>query len=124
MSRSPKTLSSPLAKIENRLAELNARLNEIHADIEQMRSTVVRHKLAPEDIFPDGWPDFDEGVAAGSGTRKAPVARARKATKPRASPSIVLYRNANGQEWTGKGRRPNWLNEALEAGATLADFRV
>ncbi len=28
------------------------------------------------------------------------------------------------QTWTGRGKRPNWLNEKLENGAKLEDFKV
>lgn len=35
------------------------------------------------------------------------------------------YRNAaTGDAWTGRGLRPRWLREALEAGAMLEDFLV
>jgi hypothetical protein len=32
------------------------------------------------------------------------------------------YANENGKTWTGKGRRPKWLTDALATGKTLADF--
>lgn len=32
------------------------------------------------------------------------------------------YEDGDGNTWSGKGRRPNWLNEALDAGASLEDF--
>ena len=35
------------------------------------------------------------------------------------------YRNAaTGDAWTGRGTRPRWLREALDAGAMLEDFLV
>lgn len=35
------------------------------------------------------------------------------------------YRNAaTGDSWTGRGPRPRWLREALDAGAVLEDFLV
>ena len=36
----------------------------------------------------------------------------------------VRYRDAAGRTWTGVGKRPNWLRDALAAGASLDDFRV
>lgn len=32
------------------------------------------------------------------------------------------YADKNGNTWTGKGRRPKWLNDAIATGRTLADF--
>lgn len=34
------------------------------------------------------------------------------------------YADENGNTWFGKGRRPKWLNDALAAGKTLADFDI
>lgn len=34
------------------------------------------------------------------------------------------YRDANGNTWTGVGKRPTWLRVALQNGATLSQFRV
>ena len=38
----------------------------------------------------------------------------------------IKYRNpANpGQTWTGRGKQPNWLKEALERGANKVDFAI
>lgn len=33
--------------------------------------------------------------------------------------STVKYQNAQGQTWSGRGRRPQWMIDALAAGATL-----
>ncbi|MCA0241985.1 MAG: H-NS histone family protein [Proteobacteria bacterium] len=60
--------------------------------------------------------------------RAAPVVRKKKAAAgrakaaPKASP--VAYRNEAGQTWAGRGKRPQWLRDALEAGHTLDEFRV
>jgi hypothetical protein len=34
------------------------------------------------------------------------------------------YADENGNTWTGKGRRPKWLNDAFATGKTLADFDI
>ena len=48
--------------------------------------------------------------------------RGRKAaTKPAAE---AKFRNEAGQTWGGRGKRPQWLRDALAAGKTLADFAV
>jgi len=38
----------------------------------------------------------------------------------------VRYRNPENplQTWTGRGKRPNWLNDKLAQGAKLEDFKV
>jgi hypothetical protein len=34
------------------------------------------------------------------------------------------YADESGKTWSGKGRRPKWLNDALATGKTLADFDI
>ena len=47
-------------------------------------------------------------------------------TKTKKKPNTPLYRNPDdkSQTWTGKGRKPNWLLTALEAGKSLEDFKI
>lgn len=52
---------------------------------------------------------------------------ARGSTRSARKSATVQYRNPNdrSQVWTGRGRRPFWLVEALKKkGATLKDFQV
>jgi DNA-binding protein H-NS len=39
-------------------------------------------------------------------------------------PTLPKYGDGHGNYWSGKGRKPHWLNEALSAGASLEDFRL
>ena len=50
---------------------------------------------------------------------------ATKAAKER-KPVAPKYRNpADGsQTWTGRGRKPKWVTEALDAGGTMDDFLI
>jgi DNA-binding protein H-NS len=45
---------------------------------------------------------------------------------PKRTPSGAKYRNTKdvSQTWTGRGRKPNWLVEALGQGAKLESFEV
>lgn len=38
---------------------------------------------------------------------------------------VAKYRDpASGRTWSGKGRKPNWLNEALKQGKQLQSFAI
>ncbi|MCG8392464.1 MAG: H-NS histone family protein [Pseudomonadales bacterium] len=55
--------------------------------------------------------------------------RGKKATKKKAGvrrPAKVKYRDPNNSSntWTGRGKRPLWLQDALAKGAKLEDFAV
>jgi DNA-binding protein H-NS len=34
----------------------------------------------------------------------------------------VKYRGPNGEEWSGKGKRPTWIMKLITDGANLEDF--
>ena len=40
------------------------------------------------------------------------------------TPSAVKFRSPSGQTWSGRGRKPLWLNQAEAAGQTAEEFRV
>jgi len=46
--------------------------------------------------------------------------------KPAKVKVAVQFRNPSdaSQEWTGRGRQPKWIKEALDAGKTLDTLRV
>jgi DNA-binding protein H-NS len=54
------------------------------------------------------------------------VMHMQRGKKPGANNSKIAYRNPQNpsQTWAGRGKRPKWLNEKLEEGALLQDFRV
>jgi DNA-binding protein H-NS len=37
-------------------------------------------------------------------------------------PSKPKYRGPNGEEWSGKGKRPEWIMKIVTEGANLEDF--
>lgn len=48
--------------------------------------------------------------------------RASLAAKKAAINGPAKYRDANGNTWGGKGRRPKWLKDEIAAGKSLTDF--
>jgi DNA-binding protein H-NS len=67
---------------------------------------------------------IEELVSADGAPKPKRKPRARKTTK--GPKGVVKFRNpANPEQtWTGKGRKPNWINEGLAAGKTLDDFAI
>ncbi len=45
-----------------------------------------------------------------------------KTRKQPGTTSPARYRNKEGQTWSGRGRKPKWVIEALAAGKTLEDM--
>ena len=57
---------------------------------------------------------------------KAPPAKSASASKGKkvSVPSPAKYRGPQGQEWTGRGTAPKWLNALLVDGKTRDDFLI
>jgi len=91
------------------------RRKEVDGVIGRIREAITVYNLTAEDLGFAG-----KGKAAGKAA--APIKRrARKLAK---APAVVKFRNESGGTWGGRGKRPQWLRDALNAGKTLADFAV
>jgi DNA-binding protein H-NS len=104
----PKTLT----QMKKRLEEAMSEAREAEEIIPLLKEAITKFELVPDDLFEMGAGRF--------GTKLAP-----RKTLQRDSPSesqTGVYQDAEGNTWAGKGRRPRWLNEALERGKTLEDF--
>ena len=64
-----------------------------------------------------------EKIAKDSGSSIEEVLRAGESLEKKRS---IKYRNTEdtNETWTGRGRKPTWLIEALAAGKQLEDFTV
>lgn len=86
-----------------RRAAEQQRKAELSGIIQQIRGLMKQYDLSVEDL----------------GMRKA------RRTKTVKAKGIVKYRNpADGKGWTGKGRKPQWVVDALARGKSLSDFAI
>ena len=47
-----------------------------------------------------------------------------KAPKPKRVGGMPKYRGPGGKPWAGRGARPRWLSNALDAGHSLEEFLI
>lgn len=104
------------------LSQIQAEIRKLQAQAESIRKreaalVIVKIKEA---IAHYGLSASDLGLA---GKARRTMAPARTAGTKR-SKSPVKFRDANGNSWTGHGRRPRWFVEALASGKTEADLRA
>ncbi len=85
------------------------RQKEVAGVIDRIKVAIQTYQLTAEDL----------GLAA-----RTAQARAAKAGKAPKSARAAVYRDAEGHTWSGRGRRPAWLNAALAAGKSLDDLRA
>ncbi|WP_439594868.1 H-NS histone family protein [Falsiroseomonas sp.] len=68
---------------------------------------------------------IDVGELYGRGPQEPSAATGRrKPRKDAGQPVAVKYRSPTGDTWSGRGRRPGWLTEALAKGKSVEDFRA
>jgi DNA-binding protein H-NS len=90
-----------ISELQKQAEEIKAR--EQQAVISEIRAKIEEYGLTPEDL------GFGGKVAASKkASRKVPV----------------RYRDSAGNTWTGRGKRPGWLTQALASGKSIDDFLV
>lgn len=130
-------------KLQRQIATLQAqadklRRKEVDEVIERMRTAIAFYGITAQELgFSDGAapvrtkaargaaakPAAKESVAgkrAGKHARKSAGRRGKSAS----ASQEARYRDENGNAWVGRGKRPQWLRDALAAGRTLDEFRV
>lgn len=94
--------------------ELKAKAEKLLQEAEELRKqelaeviNEIKQKMA------------EYGITAAdlSGSKKGGV-------KKSAGSAPVKYRGPNGEEWSGRGRSPQWLANAIEGGKKKEDFAV
>ncbi len=103
---SSKELEQLSAKIDARKAALEQ--ETLHQALEDMQAVAAKHGLA-----------FGDVIRRYSG---AP-AKTAKATKAKGEPKYQDPADPS-RTWSGKGRKPAWIVEGLEAGKSLEDFAI
>lgn len=102
-----------LAEIKAQMEELQRKADEIinadrEAVIAEVKAKIADYKLTAADL----------GLAVTKTTRKA----SDGATKTKAP---VAYKNEAGLTWTGgRGPKPKWVKEILDAGGDIEKYRI
>ena len=104
-------MAQTYAQIQEQIAKLQSdaealRTNEIAGVVARIKEAIATYDLTAQDLF---------GRQAAAGKRKTAGKSATVAAK---------YSDGKGGEWVGRGKRPQWLRDALAAGKNLEDFAV
>jgi DNA-binding protein H-NS len=109
-----KTYAQYIKQIEILKADAEkARRKEVQGVVGRIREAIDAYGLTAEDL---GF-----GVKGKRAAKAAPAKKRGTKAKPVA---VVKFRNDSGGTWGGRGKRPQWLRDALAAGKTLSDFAV
>ena len=93
------------------------RRQEMAGVIDRIRSAISFYNLTAADL------------GLGAKAAKAPKAavqpgRPKAKAKVATAPAVLKYRDEQGRGWVGRGKRPQWLRDALTGGKSLQDFAV
>lgn len=100
--------------------ELKEQAEKLLAEAERMREQEIADAIADikRKIELYGLTAADLGFA-----KSGPVGNSRN--KPAKSIAAVKYRGPNGETWGGgRGRKPQWVTQALKEGRSLDEFAV
>jgi DNA-binding protein H-NS len=110
-----------LVKLRQQIAEMEKQAAQLQkqnrsAVLAQLREQMVAYGITAEEL-----------------SRPAPKARPKATPAKSASPakgkkpvvsSPAKYRGPEGQQWTGRGTAPKWLNDLVAGGKTRDDFLI
>lgn len=96
-----KELQAQIAALQKEAEE--ARKQEIASVVAEIKAKMAEYGITVDDLSSSG---------RGKGRRKA-------------ASGVAKYRNpATGEQWTGKGRKPGWMVQALQQGRSMDEFRI
>lgn len=86
------------------------RQSEVSAAIADIRAKMAQYGITVSDIV--------------GKEKKTRAKKARKATTAAGRKVAPKYQGKNGELWTGRGRRPAWVEAELANGRTLEDLAI
>ena len=96
-----------------------ARRKEVAGVVERIRTAINAYNLTADDL------GFGANKVKAISVPAAPVKRRGRKPGKAAKPMIVVkFRNETGGTWGGRGKRPQWLRDAINSGKSLSDFAV
>jgi DNA-binding protein H-NS len=111
-----KTYAQVMKQIDSLKAEAERlRRQEVDGVIERIREAIRHYGLSAADL----------GLTRSKGPAQPAAKKTRGRRRGKAAPTAAAkYRDDQGRSWVGRGKRPQWLRDALAAGKTLEDFAI
>ncbi|MDM0007457.1 H-NS histone family protein [Variovorax sp. J22G73] len=101
-------------QLQHRIADLEQEVHQLRQRavaqvLREMRENIARYAITPQMLF-----------GRGASTARKGNLRPKGAS----TTQTLVYSDGKGNKWTGRGRRPLWLRDAMASGKTLDEFRV
>lgn len=123
MAKTYEQLQRQIAALQAQAEKL--RRKELDEVIGRIREAIVFYGLTADDLGLGSKPASKRRTGRAAAKRRGRGnGAAGGAARSAKTAATVLYRDENGNTWVGRGKRPQWLRDALAAGRSLEDFRV
>jgi len=90
------------------------RQKEVAGVIDRIKVAIATYQLTATDL----------GLGSRAASAAPKLRKARKGGKSAKASGAAMYRHESGKTWSGRGRRPGWINDALAAGKKLEELRA
>ncbi|WP_431257577.1 H-NS family nucleoid-associated regulatory protein [Roseateles chitinivorans] len=110
MAKSLKQVLDQITKLQQQADEIRSK--EVSEVVQRIRVAIDHYGLSARDLF------------GPEGRRTRKVAAAPKGRAAAKHSGVAKYASGDGRTWTGVGKRPTWLVEALAAGKTTQDLLI
>jgi DNA-binding protein H-NS len=114
LARTYEQIQGQIAKLQSDAEKL--RKGEVNGVVSRIKEAIAAYGLTAADLFGGRAAATRQAAkpAAGSALRKS---KSKISTAPK-------FADDSGNEWVGRGPRPQWLRDALDAGRSLSEFAV
>ena len=114
MTKSYSQLMKQIAKLQNEAEDV--RRKEIQGVVDRIREAIAAYGLTAADLGLTG--------ARAPRAAKTPARKRAKPGRRKKTTAAPKYRDEAGNTWVGRGKRPDWLRNALASGRKLEDFEI
>jgi DNA-binding protein H-NS len=129
MAKTYEQIQQQIEKLQTRAKALQA--VEAKGVIVRIKEAIQRYGLTAEQLGFDGAQTATSTTATASAPKQLPVPSAKplpkaatKAVTKTTAQGKPQFSDASGNSWGGRGPRPAWLREALQAGHDINEFRI
>jgi DNA-binding protein H-NS len=110
MAQSYKQVQKQIEQLQRQAQTL--RSSEVKGVVDRIKVAVAHYGLTAEDL----------GLASGIGGTKS-KGTTKSSGRSKAKPAAA-FADGSGNVWSGRGPRPRWIRDALNAGRSIEEFRV
>lgn len=123
----PKTvaqMTKEIARLQSQIESVKAK--EIQGVVQRIREAIEYYGLTPGQLFSEGSQAtknrLKSGGASGVSKPKTGTKKLSKLNSPAPGKSPAKYADGLGRTWSGRGRPPRWLKEAIASGKPKEHF--